>query len=65
MNKPGYPDPERCITHHSFNKYWLCLAPDADVCPYGFGFGREYLCRHHENYLFSDVYKIGDRASDL
>lgn len=50
---PAFPDPGICKTRPAFSTYWSCLVEENYGCPYKFGFGFEYLCKHPCNTDFS------------
>jgi len=54
---PSFPDPSACKTQHISMDYWQCLSRDAGDCRYALRHGNECLCRHPENYDFSEEFK--------
>ena len=42
---PGFPN-HACKTSHAFADYWRCLVANSNHCPFAFGFGHIYLCKH-------------------
>ena len=51
--QPSFPDPCKCRTMHAFGSYWSCQVEDNFGCPYKFGFGFEYLCKHEKSAAFA------------
>lgn len=51
---PVFPDPGVCKTKPAFASYWSCLAENNFSCPYKFGFGFDYLCKHPDNFRFAN-----------
>ena len=50
---PIFPDVGLCKTKPAFGSYWSCLVEENFGCPYKFGFGFDYLCRHSDNLKFA------------
>jgi len=56
MNSPiDFPDPTLCRTKHVFGSYYSCLNKNTKLCPYSFGFEKDFFCYHPNCSIFEEA----------